>query len=46
MRFISYASKDDSTVKFGYFTDEEWSNMVKQGYFEVDLRGFRIGDSE
>lgn len=45
MRFISYASKDDSTVKFGYFTPEEWREMQKNGYFEVDLSTFN-GEAE
>lgn len=45
MRLISYASKTDTTVKFGYFTEEEWKDMQKKGYFEVDLTTFN-GDTE
>lgn len=45
MRLISYASKTDTTVRFAYFTPEEWNNMQLQGYFEVDMTKFN-GDME
>ena len=36
-RFISYITKDDSSVKYGYFTESEWNSMKREGYKEVNL---------
>jgi hypothetical protein len=36
-RFISYITKDDSSVKYGYFTESEWNSMKRKGYKEVNL---------
>ena len=35
--FISYITKDDSSVKYGYFTESEWNSMKRKGYKEVNL---------
>ena len=35
--FISYITKDDSSVKYGYFTESEWYSMKRKGYKEVNL---------
>ena len=36
-RLISYITKDDSSVKYGYFTESEWNSMKRKGYKEVNL---------
>ena len=36
-RFISYITKDDSSVKYGCFTESEWNSMKREGYKEVNL---------
>ena len=35
--FISYITKDDSSVKYGYFTESEWNSLKRKGYKEVNL---------
>ena len=35
--FISYITKDDSSVKYGYFTESEWNSLKREGYKEVNL---------